>query len=464
MNLDEPVIVLTGARSGSTLVRLLLNAHPDLACPPETNIVKIASQLSLAWRICDKNAPEGKLTAEAAASVRNAVNSMFAMHLIRHGKSRWCDKSLGSVEAAKQFLMLYPKAKFICLYRHCMDFIDSALESSPWGLAGYGFEQFNGMHNGNMVAALASYWIEASGRILEFEQDHPDCTLRVRYEALVSKPDAVINTIFSFVGLDEVPDIVSRCFASNRDPESMYADHKIWMTDRISSDSVGRGIRIPMAKIPPAQLQVVNHILGSLEYTQVDSGWNQQVALPVLVRTDQQALGKAEAVEAPHSDATLQLVCEKLKVRLSLALQKALPNRSERLVGPSANVGIIAYSTLGNHEAKCISMNLHDMKITAGSSPDKAAAHNDWCVTASAGAWTTILDGQINFAVAARNRLVRYVAPANGNRVPSDLGRMVVDRRIHWIGALLGVPSAPEEIVLDKKGRSMPEAIFKEDV
>jgi hypothetical protein len=30
--LDEPVIVLTPARSGSTLLRRILDAHPDLAC------------------------------------------------------------------------------------------------------------------------------------------------------------------------------------------------------------------------------------------------------------------------------------------------------------------------------------------------------------------------------------------------------------------------------------------------
>jgi Sulfotransferase family len=33
-----PVFVLCMGRSGSTLLRFLLDAHPDLACPPETSL------------------------------------------------------------------------------------------------------------------------------------------------------------------------------------------------------------------------------------------------------------------------------------------------------------------------------------------------------------------------------------------------------------------------------------------
>jgi hypothetical protein len=40
----DPLFVLCMARSGSTLLRFLLDAHPDLACPPETNL----------WMVCEK--------------------------------------------------------------------------------------------------------------------------------------------------------------------------------------------------------------------------------------------------------------------------------------------------------------------------------------------------------------------------------------------------------------------------
>jgi hypothetical protein len=42
----DPVFVLCMGRSGSTLLRLILDTHPDLACPPETNIPALCSTLT----------------------------------------------------------------------------------------------------------------------------------------------------------------------------------------------------------------------------------------------------------------------------------------------------------------------------------------------------------------------------------------------------------------------------------
>src|SRR6516162_5977967 len=37
----DPVFVLCNGRSGPTLLRFVLDAHPDLACPPETNLSRV---------------------------------------------------------------------------------------------------------------------------------------------------------------------------------------------------------------------------------------------------------------------------------------------------------------------------------------------------------------------------------------------------------------------------------------
>jgi hypothetical protein len=73
LRLDEPVIILTAGRSGSTLLRHILDAHPDVACSPETNIVKTCAQLASAWRITGAGPPSGGLSAAAAAGLRATV-------------------------------------------------------------------------------------------------------------------------------------------------------------------------------------------------------------------------------------------------------------------------------------------------------------------------------------------------------------------------------------------------------
>src|SRR5215469_2353777 len=46
---SDPVFVLCPGRSGSTLLRVLLDAHPDLACPPETKLPEALGRLITLW-------------------------------------------------------------------------------------------------------------------------------------------------------------------------------------------------------------------------------------------------------------------------------------------------------------------------------------------------------------------------------------------------------------------------------
>jgi hypothetical protein len=65
--------------------------------------------------------------------VQSAMDQLFGAHLRRRGKRRWCDKSLDTYAFAGLVAQAYPKAKFICLYRHCMDVIASGVEACPLG-------------------------------------------------------------------------------------------------------------------------------------------------------------------------------------------------------------------------------------------------------------------------------------------------------------------------------------------
>ena len=49
----DPVFVLCNGRSGSTLLRFLLDGHPELACPPETNLPVLCVQLATVWSLIE---------------------------------------------------------------------------------------------------------------------------------------------------------------------------------------------------------------------------------------------------------------------------------------------------------------------------------------------------------------------------------------------------------------------------
>ena len=208
----SPVFVLTASRSGSTLLRFILDSHPRLACPPETNIAAACAQMCLAWDTLEKADSETRpLTdpvvadPEALAAVREYAARVYDRYLARRGKSRWCDKSLDNFQYTDLIAQLFPDARFICLYRHCMDVIASAGRPARGELHRFGLDGFVAQNAGNSVAAVGSYWQSTVAAIQAFEERHPQVCHRVRYEDLVTAPEETAAAIFSFLGEQAAP-------------------------------------------------------------------------------------------------------------------------------------------------------------------------------------------------------------------------------------------------------------------
>lgn len=266
-----PVFVLTCARSGSTLLRLLLDAHSKLACPPELNLSELCWQLLTAWQGLDVSGADlEERRGRARDQARTTISEIVSYHLERRGKQRWCDKSLTNATRAELLLQVFPEAQFICLYRHPMDVVVSGIEASPWGFSAYGFGPYVARYPGNFVAALLEYWIEHVERMLQFEQQYGQA-FRCYYETLATEPAATVGRIFSFLGVDD-EDVCSKSLQRPHDQGA--ADRKIEFEAGVHTASIGRGTRIPLSLIPPSQRTRMNQLLASLGYPLVSDDWN----------------------------------------------------------------------------------------------------------------------------------------------------------------------------------------------
>ena len=305
----DPVFVLCNGRSGSTLLRFLLDAHPELACPPETNLPSLCGQLATVWSLIEGaplSANRGDeppdIPDAAIAGVRETMDRMVGSYLERRGKKRYCDKSLGTARFTELLLRVYPEARFICLYRHPMDVIASGMEACPWGLNGYGFDPYIATTPGNAVLALARFWADNAAETLAAEDRFPDRCLRVRYEDLVTDPEGTAARVFGFLDAASAPGISAACFSAERERFGP-GDHKIWYTSAVSSDSVGRGWSIPAAMIAPQVLATINELAGRLGYLQIDGEWGSS-APPADLRVP---------VGEPDPDTAAQTVSQSLR-------------------------------------------------------------------------------------------------------------------------------------------------------
>jgi hypothetical protein len=477
----DPVFVLCNGRSGSTLLRFVLDAHPDLACPPETNLPQLCVQLATVWSLIEgaplspnRGDEPPEIPEAAIAGVRETMDRMVGSYLARRGKRRYCDKSLGTARYAPLLRRVYPQARFICLYRHPMDVIASGAEACPWGLNGYGFEPYIAATPGNAVMALANFWADNVRTTLAAEEHFEDACFRVRYEDLVADPEATAAAVFEFLGVQAAPGITEACFSAERERFGP-ADNKIWYTSQISDDSVGRGWSVPTAMIPPQLLEAMNELAGRLGYLAVDGDWGTteppaDLRVPIRPETAEPGLGGGvdqgvEAVgdtESGAADAEPQLGAgaePEMAVAGSAAKRRAAapavegPLRSERL-GAALRSGLMTAS--GAQSVRPLKPQVNEtfvaVAITKGAERPaeywlvdlgqatvlpvsrEAQEDSDWDVIGTLDAWEMIIDHRLNLSVALRSCDLRYCD--SGETTP-----LTADARIGILGQLLGLSS-----------------------
>lgn len=451
----SPVFILTASRSGSTLLRFILDSHPQLACPPETSIAAACAQLSLSWDALEHaddatrrlNAPIVP-TPQALLGIRDTVERAYGSYLERRGKRRWCDKSLDNFQYTELIHQIYPAAKFICLYRHCMDVIASAVEACPWGLHRFGFDGFVAQNPGNSVAAVGSYWLNTTQTILAFEEKHPASCYRVRYEDLVTAPEKVVADIFSFLGEQQAPGITRECFRIPHEGNGS-GDEKLWFTADVNTDSLGRGVIVPSAALQEPLRRVVNDTLAKLDYKLVDDEWNS-VPGPIDPRTGTEGrVGRPDT--APARAITASVDAGNMATVAAIAKRIATSGRSREiqvaqrwpaLAGHTIKIVVASTAqafetltwTVPELETAGSNGHNHGEKIRAAENPDQSLASTT-TIIAQADIWDALLNGASNAVTELTAGRLRCVNGRDKHRIRSD--------ELHAFTWLLGIARTP---------------------
>lgn len=152
--MPQPFFIIGVGRSGTTLLRLMLHAHPDIAIPYESHFIsgyqrRIAEYGDLGderhlRRLVDDVLDEEVLelwdheydadrllAALRSPTLRGVVEAMYEEYAAAHGKSRWGDKS-DYLDELPYLYQLFPDARFVHMIRDGRDVARSVLGMS-WG-------------------------------------------------------------------------------------------------------------------------------------------------------------------------------------------------------------------------------------------------------------------------------------------------------------------------------------------
>lgn len=265
-----PIFVLSHARTGSTLMRYVLDSHPDVCSPPEIALGRLCHALTYTLALTAGTQVPGDEDARRVVvrrAVRRHVDDIMGDYLAAKQKKRWCDKSTNNVEHLDVISRIFPDAQFVCLHRNCMDVVHSLLELFRYGYPGrYGYHVARSPEN--IVGAMVDTWLEATENLLRFEGAHRARCLRITYESLVADPAAALQRMFGFLDLPFAPELLERVFSVKHDAGP--GDIKIQFTSSILPGRIGKGKQVPKQNLSGERLAKVNALHQELGYPIVD--------------------------------------------------------------------------------------------------------------------------------------------------------------------------------------------------
>jgi len=211
-----PIFVVGCPRSGTTLLRMMLDAHPDVAVPPEShfipqvwrarrryqrggivNVERLMNDIRSTARVRAWSVPDERVRARIDGldrpTISEVVTAVYMAYADQEGKTRWGDKTPGYSLDIPLLARLFPEARFVHLVRDGRDVAMSFIEVI-------------GPKNFIEAAEVWTHRVRIARR--DGSRLGPRRFIEVRYEDLIAEPDATLGQLCSLAGVEFSPEML----------------------------------------------------------------------------------------------------------------------------------------------------------------------------------------------------------------------------------------------------------------
>jgi hypothetical protein len=236
-----PFFIVGNDRSGTTMLRIILDRGPDAAIPPESMFLTDVSLpedgkwqplMEAVWshpkvRLWQLAGPPPRVPAglDAVEAARFVLAAPFEAYARKHGKPRWGDKTPHYVHHVEELLAIWPDARVAVLVRDGRD-VALSLRRMPFGP--------------NNAWAAAQWWARGIRAGRAAEARHPEQVRTFRYEDLATDPGGHVPAVCAFLDLRYSPDMLA---LEQADRSRIVPDQVSWfptLFEGINTRAVGR--------------------------------------------------------------------------------------------------------------------------------------------------------------------------------------------------------------------------------
>ena len=260
MSQIDPFFIVGCGRSGTTMLRTILDRHPDLAIPPESlfivDYLRPSNRLKgrkLLFAILDEvELREWGISFSADSfnditlNSKEIINRLHELYSAERGKSLWGQKTPRFVRHYELLKLHYPDSKFIHVIRDPRGVVNSLIKSN--------------VHQSNALFG-ALRWKHDVDYGLALKKKHPDDVLEVLYEDFVKNPESITIEICNFLNIRYDESMLSYEDVSLPEYASRYYEsvHKL-LTEPPDSSRINSW----QSSLSKNEIAVVNHYCGPL--------------------------------------------------------------------------------------------------------------------------------------------------------------------------------------------------------
>jgi Sulfotransferase family len=259
-----PLLILGVRRSGTTLLRVMLDRHSQLAVPDESYFVpqladrhlrridpdKFVDDLRRIDTLAEWDVPLEQVRARLTPGmpVGEAIGTVYAVYAEEQGKPRWGDKTPMYMQNLRLLDRLFPDARFVHLIRDGRDAALSFL-AMPRGIVTETW-----MHPRTPADFAAQWCTEVAGARRLGRRVGPRY-LEVRYEDLVADVEPVLRRICDFAGLEYEPAMAD--YAGNVDVSAKPHQQRLMQPPT-------KGVRDWRTEMAPEDVAAFEHVAGDM--------------------------------------------------------------------------------------------------------------------------------------------------------------------------------------------------------